>query len=125
MQKSEIEVREFLTKVHNIIEDSYNNLKILDRTQGVDKTREFRNLYNIKHDMICEQILALDVTNYSYTDYDDNPKWKCEEVWFFGQTLSIEGVNNRDIIYIKLKLRNNVICMSFHPQEFKLRFPYL
>jgi len=125
MIKAEEEVRSFLEKVQGIIDESDRNLIILGRTKTDNKTRNFMNKYNIKHKMVCEEILKLDVSNYSYTDFDDNPNWAHEEVWFFGQVLMIEGVKFRDTIYIKLKLKDNIVCMSFHPQEFELKYPYL
>lgn len=125
MVRTEEEVFDFLENVQTIINESETNLIILGRTKTDDKTRKFMDKYNIKHKMVCDEILKLDVLNYSYTDFDDNPKWAHEEVWFFGQVLMIEGVKRKDTVYIKLKLRDNVVCMSFHPQEFELKYPYL
>ncbi|MGI6777139.1 MAG: hypothetical protein ACOX7R_03655 [Acetivibrionales bacterium] len=125
MIKTEEEVEVFLDKIHAIIEEDERNLVLLGRTKGLDKTDVFMKEYNIKHKMICDELLKLSVLNYSYTEYDDNPKWKHEEIWVFGKFFMVEGIECNETIYIKLKLRNNVICMSFHPQVFSLKYPYL
>lgn len=123
MTKSIEEVKGFLYEVHKRLNKSKDNLYIL-RKKGKDKTNEFRIMYNISSEMVCGEVLKLDISNYSYTDYDDNPKWPNEEVWIFGQILSIPGVLSYEEMYIKLKIRNNVVCMSFHPKEFDLKYPY-
>jgi len=87
MTKTIKEVDDFLNEVHKRLKTSKDNLYIV-RKKGKDKTDEFRSMYNISSDIVCEEIL------------------KNEE------------------IYIKLKLRNNVVCMSFHPKEFDLKYPY-
>ena len=78
--------------------------------------------YNITSRIVYEELLKLDITNYSHTDYDDNPRFKGETVWFFGQMFG-------DIeVYIKLKIRDRkrtVVCLSFHEKEYHLHYPYL
>lgn len=123
MTKSIEEVEDFLNEVHKRLKKSKDNLYIVQK-KGKDKTNEFRSMYNISSEIVCEEILKLDISNYSYTDYDDNPKWPDQEVWIFGQMLSIHGVLSHEEIYVKLKIRNNVVCMSFHPKEFDLKYPY-
>ncbi len=123
MIKSIEEVEDFLREVHKRLKDSKENLYIVVK-KGKDKTNEFRVMYNISSEIVCEELLKLDISNYSYTDYDDSQKYPNEEVWIFGQILSIPGVLRFEEIYIKLKIRNNVVCMSFHPKEFDITYPY-
>lgn len=123
MVKSEREVQMFLDEIGKRLRESYENLKIVGRTQSKDKTFEFRARYNISHSMVCEEILKLDVTNYSYTE-EDRDISKKGEVWIFGQIFLGDIVPGYPEVYIKLKLNDRVICLSFHPKEFDLRYPY-
>lgn len=122
MVKTNDEVNAFLNKIHEAIKQSYENVMIYKKTKGKDKNREFQIEYGIGHNRICEEILRLDITNYSETDEDDGAGWT-GEVWIFGQI--VEVAHNQYIeIYIKLKLRNKVICLSFHPKEYDIKYPY-
>lgn len=82
------------------------------------------NEYGFTNDLICEQLLDLSLLNYSKTDNDDNPHKK-GEVWFFGKILKPPTTSKYLEIYIKLKLQRKVVCISFHPKEFDIIYPYL
>ena len=115
--KETVEV--FLTQVKNLLSDS-SNLYIVQKT---DRPREFTERYGIKHEMVCSQICELDVGNYSYTDKDDN-RMIGGDFLFFGQFILPPIVDVALEIYIKLKIRRKVVCMSFHEAEFQLDYPY-
>ena len=55
----------FLTQVKNLLQDS-NNLYIVQKTDRPDKTREFREKYGIKNEMVCSEICKLDVSNSTF-----------------------------------------------------------
>ncbi len=118
---SEEEVMKFLSDMTSILNNGNENtsLYIVKENNPGDKTNKFMIEYNVTRKIIYQELLKLDITNYSYTDYDDNPKFKGEMIWVFGQMFgSIE-------VYIKLKLRQKVICLSFHEKEYDLQYPYL
>lgn len=123
--KSEEDVKKFIENLHKIISSSYRNLTIIRRTLSEDKTYNFMVEYGITSDMICEQLLQLDITNYSYTDKERDKTRQPENVWIFGQILQVDDSKVIIEVYIKLKLRNNVICLSFHPKEDEIQYPYL
>lgn len=50
--------------------------------------------YNLSHEIICKEISALDVTNYSSTDKDYN------------------------------RNKPGDVCLSFQSKQFDLRYPY-
>ena len=122
MIKTNDEVKAFLNKIQETIKQSYENVIINKKTKGKDKNREFQIEYGIGHKRICEEILKLDITNYSDTDKDDGAGWT-GEVWIFGQIVEVAH-NQYMEIYVKLKLRNKVICLSFHPKEYDIKYPY-
>jgi len=115
------EVEKFLENVHILLSgiSPENNLYVLKENKAGDKTHEYMIRNNINRQIICTEILKLDTTNYSKTDYDDNPHFKNEKVWLFGQMYGTEE------LYIKLKLRGKVICLSFHEKQFDIKYPYL
>lgn len=124
MIKTKEEVRRFIDEVHKYLEESPDNLKIEGRTRNEDKTYNFRSHYGISEKIICEELLKLDISNYSKTEYDKEPRWSHEEVWIFG--LDMIGLAKSKIeVYIKLKIRKRVICLSFHPSEYRINYPYL
>lgn len=122
MIRTNDEVKAFLNKIQETIKQSYENVMIYKKTKGRDKNREFQIEYGIGHQRICEEILKLDITNYSQTDEDDGAGWT-GEVWIFGQVIEVAH-NQYMEIYIKLKFRNKVICLSFHPKEYDIKYPY-
>jgi len=122
MVKTKEEVEQFLELIKCALKQSYQNLTIIKKTKGEDKTREFMIENNIRHERICGELIKLDVSNYSYTEKDDNKNWQ-GEVWIFGQIMEVRH-NQMEEIYIKLKIRNSIICMSFHVKEFDLKYPY-
>ncbi len=120
--ESEEDVGNFLQKVRELLTDP-NNLSIVQKTGIRDKTREFREKYGINHQMVCDEISRLDVSNYSYTDNDHN-KEIGGEFLIFGQFILPPIVDKPVQVYIKLKIRGRVVCMSFHEAEFPLNYPY-
>lgn len=122
MVKAKGEVEKYLCEVQELVKQSFENLKIQKKTEGKDKTRTFMNEYGIKHSVVCRQILMLDITNYCYTD-DDKGDGRVEEVWIFGQMMEAAH-NDYKEIYIKLKMIGKVLCLSFHPKERDLEYPY-
>jgi len=115
------DVSKFLSGMTSILEsgDEDTSLYIVKETKPDDKTYKFMVEHNITRRVIYEELLKLDITNYSYTDYDDNPRFTGEQIWVFGQMFGTYEV------YIKLKLRGKVVCLSFHEKEFDLKYPYL
>ncbi|MGD0621471.1 MAG: hypothetical protein ABSA82_03260 [Thermacetogeniaceae bacterium] len=100
--------------------DGLNNLDIILKANlDEDKTFQFRVEHNLVSSDILEELIKLDITNYAYTDYDDDPRFLNEIVWIFGQMFLDEEV------YIKLKIRSKVVCLSFHEKERDLVYPYL
>lgn len=120
---SEIEVEDFLSGVFSILNESPKSLYIVKRTNSEDKTGNFQIKTGLTNDMICEEILTLNVKNYSYTDTDRDLKRK-GELWLFGKVLKPPRINESTEVYIKLKLQGRVVCLSFHPSEFDMKYPY-
>ena len=120
---SQDEVERFIARMSNLLHNP-NKLSIIKKTANKeDKTMAFQTKYNLKDRDVLDNLLQLDSTNYSYTDNDDDPE-KEGEVWIFGQILMSPLVKPDVHIYIKLKLLQNVVCLSFHEAEFKLQYPY-
>lgn len=120
---SQDEVERFLAKMKNLLQDP-TELIIVKKTENKeDKTMAFQAKYNLKARDVLDNLLQLDSTNYSCTDNDYDTE-KGGEIWIFGQILMSPLVNPDVHIYIKLKLRQNVVCLSFHEAEFELQYPY-
>lgn len=119
----ETEVEDFLSRVFSILRESSKGLYIVKRTNSEDKTGNFMIETGLTNDMICEELLTLTIKNYSYTDTDRDPL-RIGEVWLFGKVLKPPLINKKTEIYIKLKLQGRVVCLSFHPSEFPLRYQY-
>jgi len=115
-------VEMFLLQVKELLSDS-RNLYIVQKTDVFDKTRQFRERYGINHEMVCSEICKLDISNYSYTDMDDNKKIG-GVLFMFGQFILPPIVDAPLEVYIKLKIKKRVVCMSFHDAEFPLDYPY-
>ncbi|MGB9781867.1 MAG: hypothetical protein ACPLSY_04040 [Moorellaceae bacterium] len=117
----EDEVEEFLSNIKRLLASGnwLENLVIVKENKKGDKTHRFMSEKNITRRMVAQELLRLDITNYSHTDYDDNPKFQGELVWIFGTVYGSEE------IYIKLKIREKVICLSFHEADYDLNYPYL
>ena len=98
-------------------------LYIVEKFSKEDKTAAFRSKYGLTHDMVVEELLKLDCTNYCYQDNDDNSKFN-GEVWIFGQYLQPPLVELPVLVYIKLKLKSRLVCLSFHEAEYEMHFPY-
>ncbi|WP_053954681.1 type II toxin-antitoxin system MqsR family toxin [Inediibacterium massiliense] len=116
-------VEAFLVEMKNRIQDSYENVKIIKRMRSEDKTFNFQVQYGLTHEIICKELLKLDISNYCYTDNDYDSK-RGGVVWIFGQTLIYPGIYSYPEVYIKLKLNSKVICLSFHEKEYPLEYPY-
>lgn len=122
MRKTKDKVSDFLKVIQELINQSFENVEIIKKTIGNDKTRKFQIEYGINHQRVCEELLNLDISNYSETDKDDGVGWT-GEVWIFG--LMMEVAQNQYMeVYVKLKLRKRVICISFHPKEYDIKYPY-
>lgn len=119
--QSEAEVETFLKCLHSKIQESPESVIIIKRTSSEDKTFNFMVEYGLTHEYICQRILDLNVTNYSYTDKEKNTNFS-GDILVFGQMFLDKGPVLE--IYIKLKLNERVICLSFHPKEFDLNYPY-
>lgn len=78
MIKTKDEVNSFLKVIQELINQSFGNVTIIKKTKGNDKTRKFQTEYGIEHRRICEEILRLDISNYSETDKDDGIGWTGE-----------------------------------------------
>jgi hypothetical protein len=117
-------VRDFIAQAHAMVIQDYNNLHIVEKHGIHDKTREFREEYRLTNQMVCEEILKLDETNYSYTDIDKNATFR-GVFWMFGQFILPPLVDRPIELYIKLKIQKKVICMSFHKKEENINYPHL
>ncbi|OIQ59925.1 hypothetical protein [Neomoorella thermoacetica] len=115
------EVEKFLSNIKRLLasDNWMDNLIIVKENKEEDKTHKFMVEKNITRRIVVQELLRLDITNYSYTDNDDNPRFKNEVVWIFGAVYGTEE------IYIKLKIREKVICLSFHEADYELNYPYL
>ena len=68
------------------------------------------------HNDVADIILKLEIDNYSETQ--ECTIYKGEKIWIFGYDYhSYE-------LYIKLRLRKKVICISFHEKEYEINYPY-
>lgn len=122
--KTRDEVNDFLQSLKNILQSNSNSLYIVKKnTSKSDKTAAFMNEHNIKSADVIKELLLLDVTNYAYTDDDHSPYFQ-GEVWVFGSYIT-SIPHCREELYIKLKLKGRVVCLSFHPAEISLEYPYL
>lgn len=116
----------FLNNMKNILLN-YGNLIIVKEQKADDKTFKFIVKYLGKNykQIIFEELLNIDITNYCYTTFDDNPFFNKETFWIFGKMFGDNFLNMIEV-YIKIKIKhNNVICMSFHEKEYDLKYPYL
>lgn len=76
------EVIDFLNSMRAFLQDKHA-LYIVEKFGKNDKKAAFKSKYNINHDMVVEELMNLDCSNYCCTDIDDNPAFK-GEVWIFG-----------------------------------------
>ena len=116
------EVIDFLNSMRALLQDKHA-LYIVEKFSKDDKTAAFRSKYGITHDMVVEELLNLDCSNYCCTDIDDNPAFT-GEVCIFGQYLQPPLVELPVLVYIKLKLKSRLVCLSFHEAEYEMHFPY-
>ena len=112
-----------MKEIKNILKDP-SKLHIIQKpTDKLDKTKNFMEKYRLTHKDVVDNILQLDISNYSYTDEDDRSGF-LGNVWIFGQILLYPLVDRNLVIYIKLKYREQVVCLSFHEAEYDMKFPY-
>ena len=71
------EVIDFLNSMRALLQDKHA-LYIVEKVSKDDKTAAFRSKYGITHDMVVEELLNLDCSNYCCTDIDDNPAFTGE-----------------------------------------------
>lgn len=109
---------------HLLNEGGTDNLTIVKKTKGVDKTRSFMIQYGITNELVCEELMQLDASHYCYTDNDEDPLFG-GVVYVWGMYLLPPLVDSAILLYIKLKFSGKVICMSFHKAEHPLSYPYL
>ena len=118
--KTREEVQAFLNTLHNLLQDQ-ENLQILPR----EKNKNFTRKYNLEKKDVIKFLMDLDVSNFSASASDNNPK-RDGKVWIFGQTLidSSGYLGSGVIVYIKLQLNECVVCVSLHEAEYQLIYPY-
>ncbi len=112
---SKEEVFQFLFAVKaKLLLDQVNNLHIWNRN---DRKNENCMLeLGLCHNDVADIILKLEIDNYSETQ--ECTIYKGEKIWIFGYDYhSYE-------LYIKLRLRKKVICISFHEKEYEINYPY-
>lgn len=118
--KTQEEVQAFLDLLHTILQDQ-ENLQILPREKNMNFTRK----YGLGDKEVIKFLLDLDISNFSDSASDDNPK-RVGEVWIFGKTLfdSVECLGSGVIVYIKLQVKEFLLCIFLHEAEYKLEYPY-
>lgn len=97
MNKFKLEEKNIVKLIH-----SMNTKKIvfIDRKKNKDYKKNYKNI-----------IYKLDMSNYKYSSYDINPKFKGEKVHIF-------GLGN---LYIKVKIiKNKCKVLSLHVAEYEL-----
>ncbi|ACV63659.1 hypothetical protein Dtox_2896 [Desulfofarcimen acetoxidans DSM 771] len=82
------------------------------------------NEYGLTRDLVCAELLRLEVSNYSYTDKDHDTK-RGGDVWIFGQIFIPANPKNYIEVYVKLKFTSRVVCLSFHEKDRDINYPYL
>ncbi|QSQ10592.1 hypothetical protein H0A61_03002 [Koleobacter methoxysyntrophicus] len=78
---NEENVKDFLRKLQAILKSGNEKtaLYIVKKNKKGDRTHEFMSIYNIDSKIVYEELLKLDISNYSYTDYDDNHLLKMKQ----------------------------------------------
>lgn len=122
MTSSRKEINDFLQKLKDFLnEPDFNideNLFFITKKENKD------TLLDLNYDVydIINELLTLDIKNYSETLFDDrneNPPL----LYVFGKIISGKE------IYIKIKLRENpipkvIVCVSFHKALHTMSYPY-
>ncbi len=73
---------------------------------------------NLRHKDVAAILMKLEISNYAHTRDDDDERFKGQKLRVFGY--DYDGVT----LYIKIAIREKVILVSFHPQEYELTYPY-
>ncbi|MCR4427386.1 MAG: type II toxin-antitoxin system MqsR family toxin [Firmicutes bacterium] len=110
---SRTQVRCFLDRAKALIVEGKWNLvkrqKNLDALAFMGWTEE----------VVLETLCSLAVENY-VTGPEGDRGFPGEEVWTFG----IETDNGEYYIKLKVRTGDGLVCLSFHPAEYPLRYPY-
>lgn len=120
-------VQEFLTELHQIIDNKEFNIEkhfILIRTSKEEARYSTPyTLVDLEYDTtdVVNRLRELTVADYSETLFD-----KDDEIppllFVFGK-----DINNKQV-YIKLKIKGDetkrILCVSFHYAKYKMEFPY-
>ena len=117
-------ITQLLENIHERLRSDSDNLIIVKKTSTFDKTTAFMIKHGLSHQAVCDELLRLDATNYSYTANDYDPAFG-GDVYIYGQTMTPSMVASVITVYIKLKVRGKVVCLSFHEAEERLSYPYL
>jgi len=93
-----------------LILDKVNNLYIIPRSD--QKNQQCMSELGLKHNDVADIILAIDKQHYVKTvpDMDIPGEW----LWIF------HYYYDEHQLYIKIKLRERVICVSFHELEYDI-----
>lgn len=86
-----------------------------------EKTIRFMQLMELERDDVIAVLYTLAEEHYS--EGPSRNDWNTGDVWVFGIHL------DEKLIYVKLSVtsvqrRHAMLCMSFHPAERPMRFPY-
>ncbi len=100
--------------------------EIATKGRGIDFIGRRKNLESLASLGLTKRNSEDEILNLSVADYCAGPKPDKDrpgEIWEFGKIIEAK------MVYIKLKIgggRSEKIakCISFHPAEFPLRFPY-
>lgn len=114
LQKTRSETEVFLATVRKLLEEDEKNLVIVPRTDN--KTVLFMNEHGFRVKHVIEILQVLSPDNFCKAEMDDNPDLG-GEVWIFGYHINRLFAEMCCELYIKLKLTEKVICISFHEAE--------
>ena len=104
------EVISYLQDIHaKLMLDKVNNLIIWPRADS--KNEQCMEELGLRHNDVADILQSLDEKHYHETvpDYDFPGEW----LWVFLYQ------HYEHVLYIKIKLRSRVICVSFHENEYE------
>lgn len=112
--------------VNDFLEDMHHALNVELRIIPRPINKDFMIQYGLIESDVKKILLKLTCSNYSVTDLDQDSQFD-GEVWIFGKALydSMEFFKESVIIYIKLKIKDGVVCLSLHEAKWPLEYPYL
>lgn len=123
------EVRNFLTELQKVLEDSDFDIDsnfILIQSRKSDNKEQFSTPYtliDLDYDIedVVEQLKELTLGEYCETLFDKNDNHP-PLLYVFGKQI------NGQLVYVKLKIKERkkkyVLCVSFHYAEHNMTFPY-